>query len=151
MGINFMLIDDNGIDLYVNQKFIEKVVDDAEILTFIRAKKAIDFLTSLKNQPTADFLFTPDIILLDINMPEMDGFEFLDAYSRLQDESLSKTKIYMLSSSTSLKDRIDADRHGACEGFIGKPLSCGKISEILRYLEPNLKQCHIKMDKYETH
>ncbi len=146
-----MLIDDNGIDLFGNQKLIEKVVDDAEILTFIRATKAIDFLTSLKNQPPADFLFTPDIILLDINMPEMDGFAFLDAYGRLQNESLSKTKIYMLSSSTSLKDRIDVDRHDACEGFISKPLSCGKISEILRDLEPNLKQCHIKMDKYETH
>lgn len=137
-----MLIDDNGIDLFVNQKFIEKVVDDAEILTFIRAAKAIDFLTTLKNQQTADFLFTPDIILLDINMPEMGGFEFLDAYSAMEKTCFRNTKIYMLSSSTCLMDRIDADRHSACEGFISKPLSCEKIAKILKQRELAAKPNH---------
>lgn len=126
-----MLIDDNEIDLFVNRKFIERAVSEVEILTFIRAKKALDFLSALKVSASSDYLFIPDIILLDINMPEMGGFEFLDAYARLQNENLAKTKIFMLSSSTSLKDRIDADRHSACEGFLSKPLSCGVVKQIL--------------------
>ena len=119
-----MLIDDNEIDLFVNRKFIERTVGDVEILTFIRAKKALDFLSSLSIGTSSDYHFIPDIILLDINMPEMSGFEFLDAYSRLQNKTLTKTKIFLLSSSTNVKDRIDADRHSACQGFLSKPLSC---------------------------
>lgn len=138
MGLNFMLIDDNEIDLFVNRKFIERTVGDVEILTFIRAKKALDFLSSLSIGTSSDYHFIPDIILLDINMPEMSGFEFLDAYSRLQNKSLTKTKIFMLSSSTNVKDRIDADRHSACQGFLSKPLSCEMVQKILEDLIPAL-------------
>lgn len=142
MALNFMLIDDNAIDLFVNQKFIERATEEAEIIGFIRAKKALDYLRSLNDRSISDFTFIPDFILLDINMPEMDGFEFLDAYSALKNERLTDTKIYMLSSSTSLKDRIDADRHVACEGFISKPLSCEKIAKILKHGEHPAKQYH---------
>lgn len=138
MGLNFMLIDDNEIDLFVNRKFIERTVGDVEILTFIRAKKALDFLSSLSIGTSSDYHFIPDIILLDINMPEMSGFEFLDAYSRLQNKSLTKTKIFLLSSSTNLKDRIDADRHSACQGFLSKPLSCEMVQKILEDFMPAL-------------
>lgn len=138
MGLNFMLIDDNEIDLFVNRKFIERTVGDVEILTFIRAKKALDFLSSLSIGTSSDYHFIPDIILLDINMPEMSGFEFLDAYSRLQNKSLTKTKIFMLSSSTNLKDRIDADRHSACQRFLSKPLSCEMVQKILEDFMPAL-------------
>ncbi|MFC4220583.1 response regulator [Flagellimonas marina] len=138
MGLNFMLIDDNEIDLFVNRKFIERTVGDVEILTFIRAKKALDFLSSLSIGTSSDYHFIPDIILLDINMPEMSGFEFLDAYSRLQNKSLTKTKIFMLSSSTNVKDRIDADRHSACQGFLSKPLSCEMVQKILEDFMPAL-------------
>ena len=140
MSLNFMLIDDNGIDLFVNQKFIEKVVDQAEIIAFIRATKAIDFLRTLKDRPVSDFPFIPDFILLDINMPEMDGFDFLNEYCTLEKGLFDKTKIYMISSSTSLKDRIDADRHSACDGFISKPLFREKVLRILNGAGPVQKQ-----------
>jgi CheY-like chemotaxis protein len=138
MGLNFMLIDDNEIDLFVNRKFIERTVGDVEILTFIRAKKALDFLSSLSIGTSSDYHFIPDIILLDLNMPEMSGFEFLDAYSRLQNKTLTKTKIFLLSSSTNVKDRIDADRHSACQGFLSKPLSCEMVQKILEDFMPAL-------------
>lgn len=131
MKLNFMLIDDNEIDLFVNQKYIEKAIGDAEILTFIRAKSALAHLNALIEHPEADHTFIPDFILVDINMPEMDGFEFLEAYSDLKCECLKNTKVYMVSSSTNLKDMLDAERHGACHGFISKPLTIGILQGIL--------------------
>lgn len=131
MKLNFMLIDDNEIDLYINQKFIEKQMPNCEILTFIRAKMAISFLSSLEEPRNSDFVYVPDIILVDINMPEMNGFGFLNAFTKLEQTRLKKTKIYMLSSSTNLNDLVDANTHNVCNGFLSKPLSKASIRQIV--------------------
>ncbi|WP_228238317.1 response regulator [Allomuricauda sp. M10] len=140
MRVNFMLVDDNEIDLFVNQKYIEKIVEDAEIITFIRAKKAIEYLESMGQRSNADFKFIPDIILLDINMPEMNGFEFLDEFSGLDSEVLRDIRIYLLSSSTNIKDVMDADRHKACSGFITKPLTGERVQQMINDVSTKIVQ-----------
>ncbi len=131
MKLNFVLIDDSEIDLFVNQKFIEKSVGDVEILTFIRAKNALDHFNALSGQSNADHSFIPDFIFVDINMPEMDGFEFLDAFAKLKSEHFPNTKVYIVSSSTLLKEIVAADNHFACDGFISKPLTSRSMQQLV--------------------
>lgn len=131
MKLNFILIDDSEIDLFVNQRFIEKMVGDVEILTFIRAKNALDHLNALSEHPNADHSFVPDFIFVDINMPEMDGFEFLDAFANLKNECFQNTKVYVVSSTTLLNEIVAADNHCACNGFINKPLTRESIQHMV--------------------
>ena len=98
MKLNYMLIDDREIDLFINQKIIEKFSIESNFKTFTNAKLALEYLCSLDDQPGLESVFFPDIILLDINMPEMNGFQFLNAFSELNCEKLNTIKIYMLSS-----------------------------------------------------
>ncbi|NJB70365.1 CheY-like chemotaxis protein [Saonia flava] len=134
MKINFMLIDDSEIDLFVNQKNIEKLEIDSCIKSYTRAKMAVEYLGSLEDQLSLEPMFVPDIILLDINMPEMNGFEFLNKFSELANEKLERTKIYMLSSTTNLSDMRDADEHTTCNGFINKPITKVKLEKIVNEL-----------------
>lgn len=131
MKLNFVLIDDSEIDLFVNQKFIEKTVGDVEILTFIRAKNALEHLMALSGHSNADHPFIPDFIFVDINMPEMDGFEFLDAFANLKSNHFPNTKVYVVSSSTLLSEIFAADHHSICDGFISKPLTIENMHKVV--------------------
>ncbi|WP_445382030.1 response regulator [Robiginitalea sp. IMCC43444] len=130
MSLNFMLIDDSSIELFASQKCIEKEVVDSETITFIRAKMALAYLQSLSNLDSEDNDFIPDIILVDLHMPEMDGFEFLKAVEDLYGGFLSKTRIYMLSSSLNINEINDARAHLACDGYIHKPLTLEKVQQL---------------------
>lgn len=138
MKLNFVLIDDSEIDLFVNQKFIEKSLGDVEILTFIRAKNALDHFIALCEHPNADHSFIPDFIFVDINMPEMDGFEFLDAFAKLKNEGFQNTKVYIVSSSTLLNEIFAADNHCICDGFISKPLTSESMQKLVDSATPKM-------------
>jgi response regulator of citrate/malate metabolism len=68
------------------------------------------------------------MIFLDINMPKMNGWDFLDAYQQVED----KVKVYMLSSSINSKDIQKSETYEVVNGFICKPLVVEKLSEILK-------------------
>ena len=137
MSLNFMLIDDSSIELFASQKSIEKEVVDSETITFIRAKTALAYLHSLSTLDKLDSDFVPDIILVDLHMPEMDGFEFLKAVENLYQGFLLKTRIYVLSSSLNISEINNAQSHTACDGFINKPLNGEKIQQLrMKQLQP---------------
>src|SRR5688572_30468975 len=95
-----LLIDDNPIDNLVNQKLIERANLAEAIIVRDSAVSAIEYLKSNCDKPEN----IPDTIFLDIRMPEMDGFQFLEEFDRLPAEVTSKVTIYMLSSSIDPKD-----------------------------------------------
>jgi CheY-like chemotaxis protein len=72
----------------------------------------------------------PDYILLDINMPIMNGWEFLDEYKRLNLDPLGKSKIYIISSSVFSNDINKARSYPLVKDFISKPLNVEKIKEL---------------------
>ena len=70
----------------------------------------------------------PEVIFLDLNMPIMDGWEFLDEFGKLSEEK--DIRIYILSSSVDSRDMERAKKYGMVNGFIAKPLTDAKIKEL---------------------
>src|SRR5690349_9646672 len=93
-----MLIDDNELDNFINKKLLENEKFSDMILVHQSAQSALD---ELKRIPK-DHL--PKIIFLDIMMPHMDGFGFLEEFSKLDESIKSTSKVIMLSTSESFKD-----------------------------------------------
>lgn len=125
-----MLIDDNKIDLFINQKIIEKESALCNIEAFTSANSAMKYLKILENVMDYNTFSKPDIIFLDINMPDMSGFQFLEAFKALNIENKSSIKIYMLSSSVNIIDIQKVKNEESCIGFINKPLTKETIKSV---------------------
>lgn len=125
--ISILLVDDDEINNFISIKLIKKALDNTSISSCLNGKFAIDQLVELQNNDPATL---PDFILLDINMPIMNGWEFLDEYKRLELDPLGKTKIYIISSSVFSNDINKAKSYPLVKNFISKPLSVDKIKEM---------------------
>jgi CheY-like chemotaxis protein len=142
-----MLVDDNKVDLFVNQKIIEKVDTEIKVKTFTSAVSALNYLKILESSPRSQTIFAPDVIFLDINMPKLNGFQFLKEYSKLKIDKKNKIKIYMLSSSTNIDDINNAKKQKYCIGFINKPLMLSTIEEIIFQYKQDLIRIDFQYDK----
>ena len=123
-----MVIDDAQIDRYIADKLITRCGFASEIIAFESGPVALKFLKSCRKGGE----IPPDVILLDINMPEMNGFEFLDEYAGLPEEVKSNCNIVMLSSSVHPDDRKRALESQYVCTFISKPLNAEKLAELER-------------------
>lgn len=128
---NVMLIDDNKIDLFVNQRIIEKFNPTVNTRVFKNAYSAISFFKLLEMNNKIKSLAIPDVILLDINMPEMNGFNFFKEFKELDLIHKNKIEVYMLSSSVCPDDIHKAQNETYCSGYITKPLTFAKLESIL--------------------
>lgn len=126
-----LLVDDNEIDNFVHKKIIERAEVANEILAINSAQDALKYLEFSRNAPEK----LPDLILLDINMPHMNGFEFLEAFARLDIEIRHRCRIVMLSSSTDLADRVRAEDCPYVAQMLTKPLSIEVLHKLPRLLE----------------
>lgn len=126
-----MLIDDSDIDLFIQRRFLEVYNFSDELSLYKSAEEALGWLMSASKDDA------PDIIFLDLNMPEQDGFAFLKNFEELPESVRGKSKIVVLTSSNSNKDR---DQAFACKNviqFITKPLKQTDIEELKQLLSPN--------------
>ena len=126
-SVSILLVDDDEINNFISIKLIRKALFSSEIVACLNGKFAIDQLVEMQRKG-ADKL--PDYILLDINMPIMNGWEFLDEYKRLNIDPLGKIKIFIISSSVFSNDINRAKSYPVVKNFISKPLSVEKIKEL---------------------
>jgi len=117
-----LLIDDNYIDNFVTRRILESSNFAEKIIVQQSATAAIDAIR--------DGSIRPDVIFLDLRMPLMNGFEFLQEYDKLKEQDKTATKIFMLSSSL---DPVDVKRSGQNKyitQFIHKPLTQKILEEL---------------------
>lgn len=125
------VIDDDDIYKYTVIKTLKEFKPSQKILLFSDGEEAIDYITQhLGNSETL-----PDVIFLDINMPIMDGFEFMEEYIRIKPRVGKKIIIYMISSSVSPEDINRAKSISEISDYIVKPIEPGKLARILKELE----------------
>ena len=127
--VSVLLVDDDEINNFISIKLIKKALLNTEIMACLNGKFAIDQLVEIQRN---DISKLPDYILLDINMPIMNGWEFLDEYKRLNIDPLGKTKIFIISSSVFSNDINKARSYPLVKDFISKPLNVDKIVELFK-------------------
>lgn len=122
-----MVIDDNPIDLYVAKVVMAGSGFAESVLCINSAREALAHLRSLGETPAE----IPDFIFLDINMPEMTGFDFLDEYRHLPEDIRRKCIIMMLTTSLDETDRVRAEGNEFVKRFLNKPLDKTKVAELM--------------------
>lgn len=122
--MKILLVDDDVINNELNKFVIENTGYAKNIEIALNGEEAIDLLQK------KDETETPNLIFLDLNMPIMNGFEFLEEYKNMNIPCKELTKIYILTSSRNEKDLAKA-KNFQIEGYVTKPLTIEKVKTIL--------------------
>ncbi len=124
-----MLVDDNEADNYLHRLIIREAGVAEAIVDQPDGRDAIDYLKALHEQKDA---ILPDLIFLDINMPRMNGWEFLEAYERLPEPARQAVVVIMLTTSIFSEDQKRAEAMLGFSGFLNKPLTEEDLLKLLR-------------------
>lgn len=120
------VVDDDTVYRRTVQRLLQSTELIENVLTFENGHFILDYL---QNQENGQQL--PDIILLDINMPQMNGWAFLDAYEKLKPKLSKNIRIYMVSSSSNREDIDKAKTYNSVASYIAKPFSKKDIFQVL--------------------
>lgn len=122
------IIDDSDADRYLARRVVKATFGDADILEYESALDAVDPIRRGSDE------HEPFVVFLDINMPRMNGFEFLDVVD--EDIDSPPVVVLMLTSSSAKSDRDTASKYGCVKGFIEKPLTREHLDELAAALSP---------------
>jgi CheY-like chemotaxis protein len=116
-----LFIDDDSVALMLNGKLVEKTLFAKKTVTALNGKLGLDYLNKLlSDQKHSTF---PELIFLDLNMPVMDGWDFLDRFSDLAFPEGKQSKVIVLSSSINPEDLERSKNHAVVIDFIPKPVT----------------------------
>ena len=132
-GLNcILLIDDDEATNFIHTIIINKILINVQVPVAINGIVALEYLTKTGRYEGRDDLPMPSIILLDINMPGMNGWEFLEEYKKLPGDQRAKMMVAMLTTSLNPDDRKRAKMYkGEVIEFLNKPLTIENLREIV--------------------
>lgn len=123
-----LLIDDDQVYLFAATKTIEATGLAGNVEVCTNGLDALEYLKKIIGTSAK----LPDVIFIDINMPVMDGWEFLEEYKTLSNDIGSPIKIYILSSSVDKNDIMRSKEYNSVIDYVVKPVYKEKFSEILQ-------------------
>jgi CheY-like chemotaxis protein len=122
-----MLVDDNHSDNFFHEREIKKQNPATIVISKNSGKEGLDYLKATNNTENT----LPELIFLDINMPGMNGWEFLDAYHNLDKDIQSKVIVVMLTTSDNPDDEAKAKNWDFISDYITKPLTKEILEDII--------------------
>ena len=123
------IIDDDSIYINLITKILELKKISKSVLVFKNGKEALDYFQSLVDHGDSNLI--PGIILLDLNMPVMDGWQFLDQFAAINEKLQERINLYVVSSSINLRDIDRAKSIDIVSDYITKPLNLDDFDKIL--------------------
>ena len=124
--LNFIVIDDSKLDCFIAEKIIKNTGKCESIRSFLQAKDALEYIAS-----TLPDDFSHTIVLVDIQMPIMNGFEFVEAFEQLPGSIVANYTIYVISSSINENDLHKVHNYKSVKQFLNKPLTSNNLSALL--------------------
>lgn len=128
-----MLVDDDPIFNIINERMIEVSGFGRRVISYTEPRKALAYL---KETISTDLTKFPNAIFLDINMEDMDGWEFLEELQMFPPFILRGCKVFILTSSIDLYDIEKAKTYSMVCDFISKPITIETL-HVLLYLQPD--------------
>jgi len=119
--LKYIAVDDDEFNNLLCSMIIEDTLGEVDIRTFTKPEEGLLFIENVKS---------PSVLFLDINMPTLSGWEFLEEYEKFNEEVKMNLSIYILSSSLDRRDKERANRNKYVKGFISKPLESEIITLI---------------------
>ena len=130
---SILLVDDDEIYLYLTERLIDGISENLTVKSYTDGEKALDYVTHCVNEKTE----LPGVILLDVNMPFLDGWGFLREFKELKNKINDKVHIYLVTSSERERDKVRAQEFEELTGYVVKPVSEDKLVEILNEVYEN--------------
>jgi CheY-like chemotaxis protein len=116
--LKLVIVEDNKLDSYITERVIKGYDPAAQVLVFNKPDKALEYLEEKATHANTETL----ALLLDIYMPEVDGWRFLEAFEKLPESVKASCRLYMLTSSILLSDKLKAESTDRVLNYFHKPL-----------------------------
>ncbi|MDR3681128.1 MAG: response regulator [Flavipsychrobacter sp.] len=127
MHLDFIIVDNNSLNCFIAERMLQNIDSSIGVHTFLHAQEAYEYI---KKQPV-----NPEghktVVMLDIHMPLMDGFAFLQEFQKLPEEQQNSFAIYIITSSTDINDKLRSNKVPAVKRFMSKPITFNMLNEII--------------------
>ncbi|WP_339714220.1 response regulator [uncultured Kriegella sp.] len=130
------IIDDDSIYRFTMAKTLESTKLPVDIMVFSDGEEALNFILANLGKDSE----LPDVIFLDIDMPVMDGFQFMEAYMKVKNNVGKHIAIFMVSSSLDPRDIAKANKISAISDYIVKPVGSVRLKSIIEMLMEEKKK-----------
>lgn len=128
-------IDDDPISLMISKKIISKTAFAKEVITALNGEEALRMYDNFKENPSVHLNSKPELIFLDLNMPVMGGWKFLELFTSEHYSEFNTVKVIILSSTIDPQDLAKAKTYSVVADFLPKPITVG----MLDYLKEKFK------------